>query len=121
MLLDVKIASSKISEPVLFQANLDGVTEVKCHGDSTGAIQVSAKGGVTPYSYKWSNGSASEDITRLKAGSYSLKVSDANGCTENISATISQPTVLVTSIESITNVECNGENTGIINISVKGD
>ncbi|WP_156026811.1 OmpA family protein [Sporocytophaga myxococcoides] len=115
-----KVTSSKISEPVLFQANLDGVTDVKCHGDSTGAIQVSAKGGVTPYSYRWSNGATSEDISKLKAGSYSLKVSDANGCTENISANISQPTTLITSIESITNVECNGENTGIVNISVKG-
>lgn len=115
-----KIANSKISEPILFQASLDAVTEVKCNGDSTGAIQISAKGGTAPYSYKWSNGASSEDIIKLKAGAYTLKVSDANGCTENISATISQPIPLISSIESLTNLECNGTNTGIINISVKG-
>jgi outer membrane protein OmpA-like peptidoglycan-associated protein len=115
-----KTSNSKISEPTLFQATLDGTIDVKCHGDSTGSIQVSAKGGMTPYTYKWSNGSTSEDIAKLKAGVYSLKVSDANGCTENISATISQPTAMLASIESTTNLECNGTNTGIINISVKG-
>jgi outer membrane protein OmpA-like peptidoglycan-associated protein len=115
-----KVTSTKISEPTLFQAKLDGVTDVKCHGDSTGAIQVSTKGGVTPYSYKWSNGATTEDVSKLKAGTYTLKVSDANGCTEEITAKISQPTVLVAAIETITNVECNGDNSGIVNISVKG-
>lgn len=115
-----KLTNSKISEPVLFQASLDAVTDVKCFGDSSGSIQITSKGGVAPYTYRWSNGASTEDILKLKAGTYSLKVSDANGCSENISATISQPSVLITSIESQTNVECNGTNSGIINISVKG-
>ena len=46
-----------------------------------GAIYISVAGGVTPYIYSWSNGPTTQDITNLLPGSYTVIVTDANGCT----------------------------------------
>lgn len=116
----IKVVNSKIAEPTLFLASIDRVTDVKCFGDSTGAIAISVKGGVAPYTYNWSNGASVEDVAQVKAGAYSLTVSDANNCTEKLSAKIEQPTAMVASIQSVSNLDCNGNGSGVVNISVKG-
>ncbi|MCU0429854.1 MAG: OmpA family protein [Cytophagaceae bacterium] len=116
----VKSITSKISEPPLFTARMDAKSDVKCFGDSTGSISISVKGGVAPYAYKWSNGSSEQDITSLRAGEYSVKINDANGCLQNITARITQPTTLLANVESVSNLKCAGDNSGVVNISVKG-
>jgi outer membrane protein OmpA-like peptidoglycan-associated protein len=116
----IKTISAKLTEPPLFVANLENKSDVNCFGDSTGAVSINVKGGVAPYSYKWSNGSSAEDISTLKSGNYSVAVTDANGCYQSISVRISQPGILLTNVESVTNLNCNGDNAGVVNISVKG-
>ena len=56
------------------------VTSAYC-GNSNGKIISNPSGGVTPYNYVWSNGSAAANITGLAAGIYTLQVTDASGCT----------------------------------------
>lgn len=116
----VKTITSKISEPALFVARLDAKTDVKCAGDSNGAINISVKGGVAPYVYRWSNGSADQDVATLRAGDYTVRINDANGCVQVISTKITQPVSLVASVVSVTNLKCAGDNSGVVNISVKG-
>ncbi len=61
---------------------------VLCNLGSTGSIDLSVVGGSGVYTYLWSDGSTSEDISSLSAGVYSVTVTDSWGCTESTSVTI---------------------------------
>jgi endonuclease/exonuclease/phosphatase family metal-dependent hydrolase len=66
-------------------------------GSNDGNIDISISGGMSPYTYSWSNGGTSEDISGLSAGQYVVTVTDANGCFASDSVTISViPTCLPT-------------------------
>ncbi|MFM8951213.1 MAG: beta strand repeat-containing protein, partial [Bacteroidota bacterium] len=52
-----------------------------CNNGNNGDASISVQGGVSPYSYSWSNGAVSSNITNLTAGTYSISITDANGCT----------------------------------------
>lgn len=86
---------------------------------ANGSIFINISGGTTPYSYNWSNGSTSANLTNITAGEYSLTVTDANECTSTITdsiANISGP--VIDSIE-ITDETCQLTN-GAITISHSG-
>jgi hypothetical protein len=55
------------------------ISEVVC-GVSPGEINMTVTGGVTPYTYNWSNGSTTQDLTGIPAGSYSVVITDGQGC-----------------------------------------
>ena len=55
---------------------------------SAGAIALSVENGEAPYTYSWSNGSTSEDITGLTKGVYNIQVKDANGALASNSFTV---------------------------------
>ncbi len=57
------------------------VTDDSCAVISTGEVNISVTGGKTPYTYAWSNGAVTEDITGLDAGTYNVTVTDALGNT----------------------------------------
>lgn len=67
-----------------FQAFVSDANE----GAADGMIDLVVSGGVTPYSFAWSDGSTSEDLTNLSPGYYAVTVSSANGCTLNGSWTV---------------------------------
>jgi PKD repeat protein len=68
--------------------------DVICHGQATGAILAQVSGGTPPYTYLWSNGAVTEEISGLTAGTYTLTVVDHIGCDFVISATVNQPSPL---------------------------
>jgi len=74
---------------------------VSCNGGSNGAASVTASGGVGPYTYSWTGGSTASTASGLSAGSYTVMVTDANGCTSQSTVTVTQPTAL-TSTASVT-------------------
>lgn len=73
--------------PVLLATATPSATQ--CSGDSSGTVQLSVSGGTAPHTFLWSNGSTSRDIANLTGGTYTVRVTDANGCTVNASASIS--------------------------------
>ena len=78
-------------------------------------------GGTSGYTYSWSPGGATtEDLSALAAGTYTVTVTDANGCTASKSVTIAQPAAALASSESHVNVLCYGNSTGSIDLSVSG-
>ena len=92
------------------------ITPVSCHGGNNGAILVTATGGTTPYSYLWSTGSTSNQITGLTAGAYSLTITDANGCTAIQAYTVPQPDPISYNA-TVTNILCTGEANGSVTIT----
>src|SRR6185295_18598776 len=64
---------------------------VLCNGQSNGSASVTVAGGVPPYSYLWSNGPTTNPNNNLGANTYTVTVTDANGCTKTASITIAEP------------------------------
>jgi gliding motility-associated-like protein len=96
------------------------VTNVLCHGNSTGSIDLTIEGGTSPYTYSWSSGQITQDVSFLPAGTYSFAVLDANSCPIGGSATVSQPAAPISVSAVVTNVLCFGQSNGQINLSPSG-
>jgi len=97
------------------------VTDPTCSGESNGQITVIVEGGVDPYSYLWSDplGQINPTATNLPAGSYSVAISDANGCTLNATASLTEPQPIQIDLD-VTSVACRGDSTGQVIPAVSG-
>ncbi len=102
-----------ITQPTLLTATVS-TQNVLCNGALTGSASVACGGGTPPYAYSWSNSSSSASLTSIGAGNYNVTVMDANGCTVNLPAVITQPTALSLTINSSTTNICAG---GVINVN----
>jgi len=87
-----------------------GTTNVTCYGLKNGSATVAVAGGTGPYTYAWSNGRTQSMLPKLKAGTYTVTVTDANGCTGVGTANISQPAAI--QAYHVTTQTCPGECTG---------
>lgn len=94
------------------------ITNVSCNGGSNGAIDITVSGGSLPYTYKWSNGSTTQDIQNLEAGPYEVTVTDADSCIANQSYIIIEPDPLYFT-SSIIEATC-GAADGIGTVAVSG-
>lgn len=90
-----------------------------CNGDNNGSAIANVSGGLPNYTYLWSNSQTSDTATSLIAGSYTIIVTDANGCTSSSSVTINEPLALTASI-STANIFCYNNNNGSATISPSG-
>ncbi len=110
-----------IDEPVAIVLTEQSVTDVSCFGETDGEASVSTTGGSAPYSYDWSDGNGNgSSATDLPAGTVTVTVTDDNGCTEEISINIAEPTELLFSVDNIQDVSCNGGDDGSASVSASG-
>ena len=101
-------------------ASIVSSTNILCYGGNNGAATATATGGSSPYTYAWSpSGGNAAVATGLIAGSYTVTVADANGCTSTASVTLTQPPLLTASATS-TPVLCNAGNTGSATVTANG-
>ena len=111
--------SGFIDQPLASLSATDSITTVACHGDSTGAIQVTTLGGTSPYTYAWDNGSVEEDIDSIFAGSYTLVITDENLCTDTNTYIVNEPLALVLGSDLI-DATCFGDGDGSIDLTPAG-
>ena len=113
-----RLFAYQIEEPVVLSLNINS-TNVSCQGGSDATSSVSVSGGTTPYNYLWSTGATSNDINGLSAGSYSVTVTDSQGCLSTATISIGQPTTLGIAL-SVNQVSCFGGSNGSVSASVSG-
>jgi hypothetical protein len=74
----VDTVSATVIEPSAFSVSITTTDELV---GNDGSIDLIVNGANAPYSYSWSNGATTEDISALVGGEYIFTISDANGCT----------------------------------------
>ena len=84
-----QVDSVSITEPE--EIMLSAIADTASIGASDASIDLTVAGGVSPYTYSWSNGSSTEDIDSIGAGSYSVTVTDSSGCTNTLTVEVTDP------------------------------
>ncbi|MCB9273014.1 MAG: gliding motility-associated C-terminal domain-containing protein [Lewinellaceae bacterium] len=99
---------------------VDGdITDVSCPSTSTGAIDLSAVSGYGPYTFNWSSGQATEDISGLETGAYQVTITDAATCSTTAEFTVGGPPPY--QIDTLIGMPtCNGGMDGSITLNVAG-
>lgn len=101
--------------------SLTSTTDVSCFGMNDGAASVNVTAGSSPFTASWQPyGGTSVNAGGLVAGTYILNVTDSLGCSASVTATITQPPMLVASVASLTNVSCSGAADAAITASAAG-
>ena len=95
---------------------LSSSQNIQCANENDGAIILLPQGGQDPFSYNWSNGATTQSISNLFAGSYTVTVTDVNGCFHIRTITIIEPSPLIGAI----NVDLTGDCGNIANLNAQG-
>lgn len=111
--------SLSINEPAVISSSFTSINPV-CKGISNGQIDLTVSGGIMPYSYMWSNGSGNEDLTNIAAGNYHVTFTDANGCKDSLTVSITEPQQLLNIIKNLSGIKCFGDANAGIDIEVNG-
>ena len=91
-----------------------------CSGDATATASVTPSGGNAPYTYSWTPiGQTTQTVSNLSAGTYTVTVTDNNGCASVTMVTVTAPSAL-SATSSVTNVSCNGDCNGSIAVTPGG-
>ncbi|MCF8257235.1 MAG: gliding motility-associated C-terminal domain-containing protein [Flavobacteriales bacterium] len=94
------VTSVTINEPAALDVNVT-VVDASCNGVCDGEASATVSGGSAPYTLLWSNGSSTNPVTGLCVGSYTLLVTDANGCTETVSFNVGEPDAIIISTSTL--------------------
>lgn len=94
-------------------------TDASCSGADDGSIELTVDDGASPFTYEWSNGATSKDITDLEPDVYVVTVSASDGATATASYTVEEPDAISIS-ETVTNASCYNGTDGSISLSVSG-
>jgi hypothetical protein len=94
------------------------VTKTACIENNSGAIDLTISGGLEPYEILWSNNETTEDIQNLAAGTYTVQVSDASGCSSSLNVNITAASFQASSL--VGQISCNTAADGNIKLMVSG-
>ncbi|TND03488.1 MAG: Adhesin AidA-related [Bacteroidetes bacterium] len=114
------MAGATITQPAIFAASISQSSNVSCAGACDGSATATTTGGTAPYSFMWLPGNqSSASVNNMCAGTYTVNVTDANGCSATTTVTITEPIAITTSILG-TNASCNGTCDGTATVVYNG-
>lgn len=93
--------------------------DIVCGGEEVGNIRTSVTGGTAPYTYLWSDDSTGEDLENVRGGTYTVTVTDDNGCFSTASATIEESATLAIQMNA-TPTSCFGLADGSASVTASG-
>ncbi|MCB9203587.1 MAG: gliding motility-associated C-terminal domain-containing protein [Flavobacteriales bacterium] len=113
--------SGTVNNPVGLTAIATG-TDASCNGDCDGSAFVTISGGTPPFTYLWDDpsGTTTDTVSGLCAGSYTVTVTDVNGCDFIAPVTISEPDPIVITFSGIVDLQCDGDCIGEATADVTG-
>ena len=112
-------AKVTVTQPTQVTARIGAPTDPVCNGGG-GSATATGGGGVSPYTYSWAPvGGTNATGTGLTAGTYTVIVTDANGCTATATTTITQPPLVTATMGVPNNILCNG-GTGSVTVTAGG-
>ena len=100
-------------------SNTISSSPVSCNLGADGYALANVSGGISPYSYLWSNGSTDSLISALSAGTYIVSITDSTNCILNDTVVISEPSQ-ISNVSFLTNNTCFGQSNGGISIAISG-
>jgi len=112
-------ATFTINQPTPLVAAVVSITNATCNGAANGAVDIAVSGGSPAYSFSWSNGVQSQNLSAVAASAYQVTVTDTRSCTVTVSATVTEPTAIALSFTSI-NPLCAGDNNGSVEVTATG-
>ena len=112
------IETITVSDPSEIQLT-ESVNNLLCFEDNKGSIDITVIGGTLQYSFLWSNGETTEDISNLSSGTYTLLILDANECEHEDLFTVNQPDILEISYTEA-DLACFVNLSGSIDVTISG-
>lgn len=117
----IKINDIEVGQaPNPLVGEINSTTDASCYGSEDGSIDLNISGGSGPYTYQWSNGATTQDISNVSAGNYFVTVSDILGCEQVIESTVSQPDEILINANSF-EAYCGQSNGSISTNTVGGN
>lgn len=89
-----------------------------CNGACDGSIVLSSS--EENVNYSWSNGQTGSQLENLCAGTYEVEAINENGCTQELTLSISEPPVLTLTLSETSNADCNENNGSAVLIAQGG-
>lgn len=114
--------SVNVVEPAALVLSLVSFEDISCFNGNDGSIVVSAVGGTTPYTFNAGGANQSNGVfNTLTANTYSVSVTDNNGCTDDLIQILTQPSAALSVVlDSFSNVSCNNAADGFISVTASG-
>ncbi|MEA3448049.1 MAG: gliding motility-associated C-terminal domain-containing protein, partial [Bacteroidota bacterium] len=115
-------ASITINENDQLTATIIASSDISCYGDTDGEATVNITGGDGNYNIAWNDpmSQSTETASNLPSGTYTVNVTDGNGCQTNASVTINEPPAISVSMTNVIDVSCYGDSDGSALASASG-
>ncbi len=112
-------ATASVPQPSQLSCPISTVG-ISCFNAATGTAMANPAGGTAPYTFIWSNGSTSQQLNSIFAGTYTITVTDANNCTASSTALVTQPAQGIQLSVSQTFTPCFGGGNGQATATASG-
>lgn len=113
--------TASLTQPSAITSSITSQTNISCNGGNNGSALINASGGTGALTYTWQpTGGGSTSASSLSAGNYTCTISDANSCVKQQTVSITQPSSVSTTISSLNNIACFGNQNGSATVVASG-